>query len=112
MRVYVVHYSEIALKGKNRRYFEERLVENLRRKIRRIEDCRIRREYGRIVIESENPAISEVLRKTPGVKYSALAEVAELDVESICERALKIAPDTGTFKVDTRRSNKDFPLTS
>ncbi|AKG90672.1 tRNA sulfurtransferase ThiI [Geoglobus ahangari] len=112
MRVYVVHYSEIALKGKNRRYFEERLVENLRRKIRKIEDCRIRREYGRIVVESENPAISEVLRKTPGVKYSALAEVAELDVESICERALKIAPDAGTFKVDTRRSNKDFPLTS
>lgn len=112
MRVYVVHYSEIALKGKNRSYFERKLVENIRSKIRKIENCRIRREYGRIVVESENPKISEILKKTPGIKYSALAEVAELDIESICDKALQISPDTGTFKVDTRRSNKEFPLTS
>ncbi len=112
MRVYVVHYSEIALKGKNRSYFERKLVENLRSKIRKSENCRIRREYGRIVVESDNPGIAEVLKKTPGVKYSALAEVADLDIESICEKAILTSPDSGTFKVDTRRSNKEFPLTS
>lgn len=112
MRVYVVHYSEIALKGKNRSYFEKKLVENLRHKIKKIENCKIRREYGRIIIECDNPKIGEILKKTPGVKYSALAEVAELDIGSIVEKALLVSPDHGTFKVETKRSNKEFPLTS
>ena len=107
MRVCVVHYSEIALKGKNRSLFEKKLAENIRRKI----NAKIRRESGRIIIEDCREEISEILRKIPGVKYFALAEVAGLDVEEIKEKALSLAKGR-TFKVETKRSNKRFPLTS
>lgn len=111
MRVYVVHYSEIALKGKNRSFFEKKLVDNLRKKLMD-ESVKIRREYGRIVIESESESITDILKKTPGVKYSAFAEMVDLDIESIAEKALELAPESGTFKVETKRSNKEFPLNS
>ena len=107
MRVFVVHYSEIALKGKNRSLFEKKLVENIRRKV----DANIRRESGRIIIEDDNAEISELLRKIPGIKYFALAEVAGLDIEEIKEKALSLVSGR-TFKVETKRSNKKFPLTS
>ncbi|MBE8540641.1 tRNA uracil 4-sulfurtransferase ThiI [Geoglobus acetivorans] len=111
MRVYVVHYSEIALKGKNRSYFEKKLVSNLKRKLGD-DSIKIRREYGRIVIDSGEERIENVLRKTPGVKYSALAEMVEPDVELIAEKAIEFAPDSGTFRVETKRSYKEFPMNS
>ncbi len=107
MRVFVVHYSEIALKGKNRSLFERKLVENIRRKI----DARVRRESGRIIIEDDKAETSERLKKIPGVKYSALAEVAGLDIDEIKEKALSLVRGK-TFKIETKRSNKKFPLTS
>uniref|UniRef100_A0A7C4WJT8 tRNA 4-thiouridine(8) synthase ThiI n=1 Tax=Geoglobus ahangari TaxID=113653 RepID=A0A7C4WJT8_9EURY len=107
MRVFVVHYSEIALKGKNRSLFEKKLIENIKRKI----DAKIRRESGRIIIEDDNAEISESLKKIPGIKYFALAEVADLDIEEIKEKALSLVSG-GTFKIETKRSNKKFPLTS
>lgn len=107
MRVFVVHYSEIALKGKNRSLFEKKLVENIKRKVK----GKIKRESGRIIIEREDPKISEILKKIPGIKYFALAEVAGLDIKEIKEKALSLVRGR-TFKVDTKRSNKKFPLTS
>ena len=107
MRVCVVHYSEIALKGKNRSFFEKKLAENIRRKI----NAKIRRESGRIIIEDCREEISEILRKIPGVKYFALAEVAGLDIDEIKEKALSLVRGK-TFKIETKRSNKKFPLTS
>ncbi len=112
MRVYVVHYSEIALKGKNRSFFERRLVRNIKDRIKDIENPEIRREYGRIVIESENPEIKNVLKKIPGIKYSAFAIKTGLDMDEIIRSAIEIAPDSGTFRVETRRSFKEFPLNS
>ncbi len=112
MRVYIVHYSEIALKGKNRGYFEKKLVNNIRSKIGKDEKPKIRREYGRIVIESDSPEIGEVLKKTPGVRYFAVAVKIDPHMDEITRSAVKLAPDCGTFRVMTKRSFKEFPLNS
>ncbi len=112
MRVYVVHYSEIALKGKNRSYFERKLVSNIKEKIKKGEKPRIRREYGRIVVESGSFEIGEILKKTPGVRYFALAIKTEPDIDGIIKAAVDLAPDSGTFRVETKRSFKEFPLNS
>ncbi len=112
MKVFVVHYSEIALKGKNRGDFEKKLMENIRSKIEKIERCRIKRRYGRIIVESDNEEIAERLKKIPGIKYFALAEVSKLDIDDIVSKALSIPLSGRKFKVETKRSNKRFPLTS
>ncbi len=112
MRVYVVHYSEIALKGKNRSYFEKKLVRNIKNKIKDIETPEIRREYGRIVIESDNPEIRRILEKTPGIKYSALAIMTDLEMDEIVRAAIDVSPNSGTFRVETKRGFKEFPLNS
>ncbi|WP_290900176.1 tRNA uracil 4-sulfurtransferase ThiI [Ferroglobus sp.] len=104
--IYVVHYGEIALKGKNRDFFERKLMENIKRKI----EGRVRRRYGRIIVEAEDA--EEKLRKIPGIKYFAKAEVCDLDIEEIKRVALKVVGEVDSFKVETKRSNKNFPLTS
>ncbi len=112
MRVYVIHYSEIALKGKNRSYFERKLVSNIKKKISEIESPEIRREYGRIVLESDNPRIEYILEKTPGIRYFALAIETEPDIDAIKKAAIEVAPNSGTFRVETKRSFKEFYLNS
>jgi len=112
MMVYLAHYSEIALKGKNRAYFENKLIRNLRYKIKKLERCRINRDDSRIVIESERDEVRKILQKTPGIRYSAKAIRCSPEIEAIAEIALDLSPDHGTFRVETKRSDKSFPLNS
>ena len=51
MRALVVHYHEIGLKGRNRRFFEEALARNLKRALRGTGYKRIRHLFGRILVE-------------------------------------------------------------
>ncbi len=105
--IYVVHYGEIALKGKNRDVFERKLMSNIKRKT----GARVKRRYGRVIVESDDE-ISERLRKIPGIKYFAKAVVCDLDIEEIKKVALNVVGEVSSFKVETKRSNKNFPLTS
>ena len=112
MRAYVIHYGEIALKGKNREVFERKLIENINRKIWEI-GVKVKRRFGRLVIYADDQRIAEKLKKTPGIKYFALAEVCDLDIDEIKKKALETLPrKTKTFKIETKRSNKNFPYTS
>ncbi len=111
--VYVIHYGEIALKGKNRDYFERRLISNINRMVRKLTDRRARRRYGRIILEDGNPEIAEKLKKIPGVRYFAMAKKASLDMDDIKRAAVEVLPDEfTTFRVEATRSNKSFPLNS
>ncbi len=110
--VYLAHYSEIALKGKNRAYFEKKLISNLRYKIKKLERCRITKDDSRIVIESDRDEIKRILQKTPGIRYSAKAVRCNAEIEDIAETALELSPSHGTFRVETKRSDKSFPLNS
>ena len=112
MRAYVIHYGEIALKGKNREVFERKLIENINGKIEKM-GAKVRRRFGRLVIYDDDQRIAEKLKKTPGIKYFALAEVCDLDIDEIKKKALEILPDSAkTFKIEAKRSNKSFPYTS
>ncbi len=116
-KVFVVHYSEIGLKGANRVFFERKLVENINYKIKSLGGSAKRRS-GRILVElkedSNINAIKEALRTTPGIRYFALAEIAPLDLDKIAETCLLVLKDKefGSFKVSTSRSNKNFPHNS
>jgi thiamine biosynthesis protein ThiI len=111
MEVYVVHYGELALKGKNRDHFERALIRNI---AQRLNGQRVRRQYGRLLIEGGAPEIGEALRFIPGIKYFAKAESVSLGIEAITGAAVRLAQVAlpGSFAIRTKRSNKAFPLTS
>ncbi len=111
--VIVVHYSEIALKGKNRERFEKQLIHNLK-SLAYIK--KVYRRYGRIIIENfENKEeLKSLLKIQPGIAYFAFAKRTELDIEEIKKAALELLKKENikTFKIQTKRSFKQFPLTS
>lgn len=121
--VVLVRYGELALKGKNRGQFEEALARNLRAALERVAPVRVRRSRGRMVVVPEGRAW-QVARRAAlvfGVKSVSPAWGAEPDPEAIgavaevvLDDALaRLAPGAApTFRVETRRADKRFPLTS
>ncbi|GAB4274544.1 MAG: tRNA 4-thiouridine(8) synthase ThiI [Deferrisomatales bacterium] len=112
----VIHYSEIGTKGKNREYFENALVRNVRRALG--EGAGVKRRFGRIVCEPRDgldpTVVRERLARLPGIAYFTVAVAAEADPEAIVERAVELLAPLAfeTFGVEARRADKSFPLTS
>lgn len=111
----LVHYAgEIGVKGKNRPFFEKKLLDNIRSSIRKIGYKKLNKKYRRISIELEDDnqkeKISILLSKIPGISYYCIAETCSLDLEEIKKTALKIIKNLKpkTFCVATNRSNKNF----
>ncbi|WP_202320686.1 tRNA uracil 4-sulfurtransferase ThiI [Archaeoglobus neptunius] len=107
-KVVVVHYGEIATKGKNREFFERKLINAIKRATGR----KVRRKFGRIEVEYAD-SIAERLKKIPGIKYFGVGVKTGTDIEEIKKAAIRSLPDEfNSFKVETSRSNKNFPLNS
>lgn len=105
--------SEITLKGLNRRIFEEALIKDIRDRIG--SKYKIKKESGRLYIDSYTDEVIEKVKSVFGVISVAEADVVEKDIESIGRAAveqLKAIPGFKTFKVETKRGDKNFPLTS
>ena len=118
MQSVVVHYQEIALKGRNRPWFVARLVRNLRDVLRDLDVREVRALMGRIEIglgpAAEWPAIRERLTRVFGISNFARAARVPLDVEAIANEIIRDLGDleTEAFRVSARRADKRFPLTS
>jgi thiamine biosynthesis protein ThiI len=110
----VVHYHEIGLKGKNRIYFERKLVNNIQHHLKET----VSRIHGRILIKlekfSEEEYLKTILKKIPGINVFAFAYIVESDIEKIKNKAVEIAKNEEfeSFAVATKRANKQFPLDS
>ena len=113
-----VHYAEVGLKGKNRVFFEKRLVNNIKLSLRGTGYAEVERLHDRILVHlGQNADITEVkrrLRQIMGIAHFELACRTERDMAAIKEAALQqIQEDCyESFKVETRRTDKTFPLTS
>ena len=114
----VVRYSEIFLKGENRRLFEDVLVSNLERALRPLRGLTVRRHHGRLVVlepggsYSLEAALPRIL-ETFGVSSASLAVTVPRDLDRIAALGAGVlvqAARTGgrTFKVKARRSDKKF----
>ena len=118
MNSIVVHYQEIALKGKNRPWFLARLVRNLRDGLSGLGVKSVRALMGRIeiVLGPSSPIedVSARLRQTFGVANFSLAGRAPLDVDAIAAAILEDLGDRtcNSFRVSVRRADKRFPMTS
>lgn len=118
MRQVVVHYNEIGLKGKNQPLFLRRLEANLLRATSGTGVRRVDERSGRMVFalppRADWATVRERLRCVFGIANFSLAERSEPDVAS-----LKAAMDHAlegrafaSFKIATRRADKQFPLNS
>ncbi len=112
-QVYVVHYAELALKGKNRGYFESLLASNIRQKLG--PDYKVERLQGRIIVRpprGREDEAKERLREVIGIKNYALAYLVDNDAlfKEVPEIVnLDSAP---SFRVTARRTDKRFPMNS
>ena len=118
MESVIVHYQEIALKGKNRPWFVAQLVRNLRQATSDLDVRAVRVLMGRIEVAlgpgAEWSVIRDRLSRVFGVGNFAQAGRAALDVDAIAADVLKDLGDqqVETFRVSARRADKRFPLTS
>lgn len=120
MSYIICHYHEIGLKGKNRKFFEEKLVENIKKTLKRDYFSFTKRISGRILIgltqrgEKKEKEISQLLKNVFGIANFAFALGCEPEIEEIKEKAFEILSKQKfrTFKISTQRSDKRFPLTS
>jgi len=114
----VIHYHELALKGKNRPFFLRQLVKNLVIATRGTGVRQALRQEGRIVLELEKDshweAIQERLGKVFGVANFSPAHKVPLELESIKETLGRLVKEMAfrTFRVRARRADKRFVLNS
>ena len=117
-KLFLVHYGEIGLKGKNRSFFEKKLAQNIKLSLKGMGCTEVRRIYGRILVmlhpEANVAAIQERLGKVMGIAHFELALAAEPTINAIQAAALELVKGRQfkTLKVETKRANKRFPLTS
>ncbi|MGZ8383512.1 MAG: tRNA uracil 4-sulfurtransferase ThiI [Nitrospira sp.] len=123
MHCAIVHYHELALKGRNRDFFEQRLVRNLRLALKDLRIRRVESLQGRIRItipDQVSPErVAERLRRTCGVANFLLTESVPLELKNpdlselkqVAQR-LVAQEDFQSFRVTAKRADKRFPLTS
>jgi thiamine biosynthesis protein ThiI len=118
MTSFVVHYQEIALKGKNRPWFLGRLVRNLRRAVADLDVRAVRALMGRVelVLGADAPQelVAERLRHVFGVANFSYAGRVRIDLDAIATAILNDLGDRrpSSFRVSVRRADKRYPLTS
>ncbi len=113
--VIIVRYCEIHLKGNNRGFFERVFAENMEKALKGIKHV-IRKQSGRYAVEefavSETDEIMRRLQKVFGVHTLSVALKVKTDLDEIFEAVKTFNPQVGSFKVETHRADKKFPLNS
>jgi thiamine biosynthesis protein ThiI len=117
MKSIVAHYNELALKGRNRPWFVQMLVRNIRTALGGLGVPAVRSVMGRIEIEigpAEWPAVRERLRSVFGIAYFSHAGSAPLDLDAMAAAILRDLEgrQPSSFRVTARRTDKRYPLTS
>lgn len=122
-KVMLIKYGEIAMRGKNRYLAENRLIRTIINRLADMEGYRVYKEQGRFLVLNENgdADYDSVIKRTETILgITALCPCVETEDQSI-DNLKYIAldyissrfPNGGiTFKVETRRSDKRYPLTS
>ncbi len=113
--------GEVVLKGNNKHSFEHKLLANMRRRIRRYGSFQVQAHQSVITVEPQDGQCDvdgafQALQKVFGVMTLTRAATCEKDPEVIARRAGEYLKDrlleAKSFKVESRRGDKTFPLTS
>ena len=114
-KVIIIRYSEIYLKGKNRGFFERAFEKNLTQALKGV-DHELIKNSGRYLVQNfydeDSELIIDKLKKVFGVHTISLAYETASDLDSIFEAVKLQTRTSGTFKVESHRGDKKYPLTS
>lgn len=119
--IILIKNGELALKGLNRATFEDILIKNIRKRIKPLGEFEYRKEQSTVSVipMSDGTPMNEVSERVGRVfgiaRYSRALQVPK-NMEDITANAPKYLEDqlkfAKTFKVEAKRSDKKFPLTS
>lgn len=118
VRGVLIHYHEIALKGKNRGFFLKQLEANLLLATRDLDCGPLRRPAGRLFLEMREETSWEVLRqrlsRVFGIANFAPAFTMAPNLELLAQRIEEEVSSRSfrSFRVAARRAFKTFPQTS
>ncbi len=119
--ILLLKLGEIVLKGLNRGVFESRLMKNIAWRLKSCGDFKVYCLQSTIYVEPKNESADidkayEAAKKVFGIVSVCRAAECEKDIDTIIETAREYLADilknTDTFKVESRRSDKSFPLKS
>ncbi len=114
-KVIIIRYSEIFLKGKNRGFFERALETNVHRALKGF-TYQFIKQSGRYFVrdfdEAQTEEIIEKLQKVFGVHTLSVALETASDMDSLFEASKLLIRESGTFKVESHRGDKKYPLNS
>ena len=120
---FLIKYAEIALKGKNRHLFEDALIHQMKLALEKTEgEYKVTKEQGRVYVhclgEYDYEETVEALQRVFGiVGICPVAIYEEEGFDKLAQDVLSYMKEyhpgfAGTFKVNTRRANKRFPMES
>ena len=121
--IVLVRYGELALKGGNRRQFEDRLAQNIREATQSISKVKVEHRRGRLAVlpERRTEEVALRLQEVFGIKSVSPAWGSASDPEAIARCAKPVLDDLLfaappdreiTFRVESSRGDKTFPMTS
>lgn len=119
--IILIKNGELALKGLNRATFEDILIKNIRKRIKPLGEFDYRKEQSTVSVIPvtdgvDMDEVSERVGRVFGIaRYSRALQVEKDMAEIMRETPVYLADQlrfAKTFKVEAKRSDKKFPLTS
>ena len=119
--IILIKLGELVLKGLNRRSFEDKLQANMHRRLHPFGQFRVYTRQSTTYVEPKDDSCDvlgayEALKKVFGIVGLSLARPCEKDKDAILATAKEFLNDqlstAKTFKVETKRADKTFPMTS
>ena len=119
--IILLKLGEIVLKGLNRKSFEQKLMANVRRRLAAIGKFRVYCLQSTVYVEAaedgaDMDAAFEALQKVFGIVKLSRAAACEKDKDAIAKLAIDYLREdmlrAKSFKVESKRSDKSFPMTS
>ena len=119
--IILLKLGEIVLKGLNRKSFERKLLSNIAYRLKPIGDFNVSCMQSTIYVEPKNDNADmdeafEAMKNVFGVISLSRAAACEKNKEAIARMAIEYLGDdmrrAGSFKVESKRCDKTFPMTS
>ena len=120
--LFIVRFGETALKGKNKSYFEKKLVDRVKKILKKFSGVDVYREEGLVFVSANSENSQEELvgeiSKVFGISSISPAVETNPNMEDIYETAVNFMMNliekesVRTFKVEAKRADKNFPVKS
>ena len=117
--VIIIHFHELALKGKNRSWFERILLSNLKIHLTNLPYKKIINVAGRVIISNidikQYDTYKASLKSLIGIRNFIFARHCDLNIDIIRKEAVQLCKSIttpATFRVSSRRQNKSFEYNS